>query len=459
MTRPRRWMPIFIGWATLAGLAGLAGGCDEPVTCEHDGRRFAEGEHVDDEARRLRCTCTAGGVVCDDLPGGPMVLDAALDGSAVDAMPDSKPDAIDAIDARPDATHAIDAAADATAPMPDAAPPACPPWDEIVDGSQCFRLAGAVCHRGAPFDCCGRPYPGERTCTCAANTWRCVDEVAACEGDPAIGACGARTRICDRWRAARLLTDPIEVWTGDFDRCIADDMSDRWRDDTLEVINTVRLIAGVPPVTRAPALDLLAQHCALAVFWHGTEDHHLDPDTPCYSPLTAEGVLESLINLQPAIASVPTYMIDPDVPSLVHRLYLLAPQLGPVGIGSTDRSSCVHVFDDRGDPDEPAFVAWPAPGAFPVDAAFTGFGGWTVQSNVVNLTRAVVRVSVDGVALPVEARALAAPGAAGWAIAFVPGDGQLEAGRRYRVEVDGGLRRGEPVAFDYTVEAVDCDAP
>lgn len=451
-------MAYALARAMTCALAALAlAGCDDAIRCAHDGQTLSEGESTDDLVRRLRCTCTARGLICEDLPGV-----SGLGDAAVDMAPDAAP-RVDAapVDRGPPPDAAPDAMPDAA--PPDARPPPTCPAERIVDGSDCpGRSEGLECLDGPGFDCCGRAVPAERRCACEARTWSCTDLIAECESDPIDGDCGRRSRLCQRWLAVRDVEDPRGDWAGNHDLCVEGDMTPDWRARTLDLINTYRSIAGLRPVRLDAGLDRLAQLCALAVFWHRTDDHRLEPADRCHSDRAARGVEASLISVVPALAAVEEYMLDfgePNFDSMTHRLYLLAPQLGPIGLGSTSDASCVYVFDGRGPRDDPPWVAWPAPGPFPVDAAHTRDAGWTVHGNGINLAFAEARVTVDGVEQAIEQRSLRTAGPAGWGIAWMPQGWDIEAGRRYRVEVTGGIRQGEPYDFEYTVEAIDCDAP
>lgn len=448
---------LYVVGLCVAGFLALAlGGCDEDVGCAHDDRVLAVGESVDDIPRRLRCTCTAGGLLCEDLPGAVGLGDAA--------PPDVGPGPMDM--ARPPVDMpSPDAIADA---MPDAIPDAGPPRPMcperlIVAGSDCPGMAGAECLEGPAFDCCGARYAAERRCQCAEGRWRCVDLVALCEEDPDIGDCGRRTRLCQRWQATRAVRDPVEGWLGDHEACDAGVMSADWRSATLDRINTYRALAGLRPVDHLPSLDRIAQACALAVRWHGTQDHQLEMNDRCFSRAAAEGVADSLIHAAPALSAVDDYMLDfgeQNFDSLVHRLYLLAPQLGPVGLGSTSLASCVHIANGRGPADAPRWVAWPPAGPFPLEAAQTDVAGWSVHSNVINLAFAEVQVFRDGIEpLEVDVRSLQSAGPAGWGLAWLPVGWDLEAGRSYRVAITDAIIDGERQGFGYTVEPVDCAAP
>lgn len=441
-----------LGLLGLLGLLLALAACDEARECIYDGMTLAAGASVDDEGRRLRCTCTAQGLTCVDLDGGPGLGDLA------------PPDAAPPVDAAPPADTGPDTPPDAAQPdasPPDAAPPSCPER-AILAGSDCPGREGAVCLRGTPFDCCGRAVPGERRCACGGGSWSCDDLVAECESDPELGECGRRSRICGRWRQTRANRDPVESWGGDHERCDAGDMPPDWHAATLERINIFRAMAGLPAVEADRNLDAAAQACALAIRWHGTEDHRLEQGDRCYSPAAAQGVEGSLISRAPALTSVYAYMLDfgeQNFDALSHRLYLLSPQLGPIGIGTTSLASCVYVFGGRGPRDRPEWVAWPPPGPFPSEAALTDDAGWSVHSNTINLAFADVRVVADdGQELEIDARSLQAAGPAGWGLAWLPVGWQIEVGRSYRVEVTGGVRAGEDVDFAYTVEPIDCEA-
>jgi hypothetical protein len=144
---------------------------------------------------------------------------------------------------------------------------------------------------------------------------------------------------------------------------------------------------------------------------------------------------------------------------LPHRLWVLSNHLGPIGLGATDHSTCMHVARGTADAGRDV-IPWPAPGPFPYDAHLTsamgGFQddtGWSIHSDRVNMNNAVVTVLrlQDDLEMPIDQRRLEAAGGAGHGLAFIPQGWAPQAGETYRVTV-AGLR--DPL--EYEVKFIDC---
>lgn len=266
--------------------------------------------------------------------------------------------------------------------------------------------------------------------------------------------------VCDRWSALR--ADLSEgAWSGDVRACDAGDMTDAWRDRVLESINTHRFLADLPPVTRDPGRDAIAQECALMMHANGTLSHNPPASWACYNDTGASGAGSSNIAESPGIAAMDLYMVDfGNESTFGHRRWFLSNSLGPVGIGSTDRFSCHYVLGGSGSHGA-EWVAWPPPGPVPfevMDPILTFSApsvdeiGWTVQSDSIALGDATVGVSRGGESLEVESWSLAAWYGSQHAIAFRPVGWSSEPGATYDVSVDTGSR-----TIEYSVRFVTCD--
>lgn len=434
----------------LALLAVAACGGEGSGTCDINGRTVAVGETVLDEAFNARCTCTAAGEYgCVDLDADAARALPARDGGR------PRPDAVAPAAELPDA--AAPDAAEAAPPTDaglDAEPPDCPA--EPAPIARC-AAPGQICTYGDAYACCGEIWRARQTCTCADGRWDCADAYDACAA--AHGAeCARTSAVCARWRAT--LADAEDgPWDGDVAQCRAGDMTPAWRARALARVNTYRFLAGLPDVETVAASDAIAQACALALHARGGITHRLEPDEPCYTPEAARGAAGSNIHSVPAVLSVAAYIADPgegrNFETMTHRLWLLSTNIGPIGIGSTDQFNCVYLLGGRRS-DDPLWVAWPPPGPFPYDAGHADFTGWTVHSNRVNLSRATVRITVDGEERPVDFRQLRAEGGASQGVAFIPRGWASEPGVDYHVVVAGGFDRGQDVPIEYTVRMVDC---
>ena len=263
---------------------------------------------------------------------------------------------------------------------------------------------------------------------------------------------------CERWN-----TDRAEIadgtWSGSVAACDPGDMDPAWREQVLRQINLYRWLAGQAEVTNEPGFAQRAQACSLMMHANQQLSHTPPASWECWSQAGADGAGSSNIANAPGVSAIDLFMVDPGNPTTIgHRRWILSPRIGRVGVGSTSEFSCLHVFDDTGTGDA-AFVAWPPPGRFPIQAA-TGFDtsidqtGWTVQSDDVDLDGATVTVTADGSDLPVALTLLKGGYGSAHAVSLVPQGWAIEAGVTYHVEFAGV---STPIAYD--VEPVDCQDP
>ncbi len=262
--------------------------------------------------------------------------------------------------------------------------------------------------------------------------------------------------VCERWLADR--ADLAEgAWSGSAASCDPGEILEPGPENALRLVNLYRYLAGLAPVIRDPALDAAAQACALMMHAEGRLSHDPTTDWACYSAQGADGAARSLEDLAPVVAAIDVYMIDPgNETTLGHRRNILSQWLQAVGIGSTDRASCLST-------DIPSqwiegFIAWPPPGQFPMEAIepLPWLGslddvGWSIQTTTIDLAAAevTVRNAQDDV-LPVEVWQLEPGYGSSYAIAIRPTGWSMQPGT-YRVDVAGV---DPPIAYEFQV--VDC---
>ena len=193
--------------------------------------------------------------------------------------------------------------------------------------------------------------------------------------------------ICARWTADRANLSE-GTWSGATATCTAGDMSADARANALRLVNLYRWLAALPPVTTDPAHDAEDQACALMMRANNMISHMPPTTWLCYTAAGADGASNSNVSGGPAVSSVDLYMTDPGNPTTIgHRRWLLSNSLGPIGIGGTDRSSCLWTLTGTGKAGKP-WMAWPPAGIVPVQAVFAGgtkggadTTGWTVESD------------------------------------------------------------------------------
>jgi hypothetical protein len=265
-----------------------------------------------------------------------------------------------------------------------------------------------------------------------------------------------RAQVCRRWTCDR--ADRGEgIWTGSLSACIPGDNL-IGRTNALKLVNLQRFLAQLPEVTSDPVRDRKAQQCALMMNANLQLSHAPPPTWICYSGEGAEAAAASNLALAQGVLAVDLYMLDAeDTAALGHRRWILASDLGPVGLGSTSDASCLWVEGGSGTA-APSWVAWPPPGPFPREAFIpprtTGSlnsAGWSIQSDTIDFSSANVTVSESGTNLRVTTYPLTNGGGSMFAIRFTPLGWLPQPGHRYDVQVTGVSQQ-----INYSVEVVDC---
>jgi hypothetical protein len=273
-------------------------------------------------------------------------------------------------------------------------------------------------------------------------------------GGGAGGAIGAD--VCARWKADRANLSE-GTWTGAVASCTAGDMAPEARENVLRLVNLYRWLADLPPVTLDATRNQKDQACALMMRANNMLSHDPPSTWTCYSDDGADAAGNSNISSGQAVSSVDLYMIDPGNDTTIgHRRWILSNSLGPIGVGGTDKSSCMWTLGGIGKAGKP-WMAWPAAGTIPLQAIAGSRGqtvdstGWTVQSDNINLANAEVTVTVDGAAQPVTVTQLGANYGSRYAIRFNPMGWTTTAGKTYNVSITG-----TSTAISYAVQVVSC---
>jgi uncharacterized protein YkwD len=264
------------------------------------------------------------------------------------------------------------------------------------------------------------------------------------------------TDVCARWTADRANLSE-GTWSGSVASCDPGDLSADARANALRLVNLYRWLAALPPVVTDPAHDMEDQACALMMRANNMISHMPPTTWTCYTQAGADGASNSNVSSGPAVSSVDLYMADPgNATTIGHRRWILSNSLGPIGIGGTDRASCMWTLTGTGKAGKP-WMAWPAAGTIPIQALTSSrnnsvdMTGWTVQSDSINLAGAQVAVTVDGTAQPVTVTQLDAGYGSRYAIRFNPMGWTTQAGHTYAVAVTG-----IPTAINYSVQVVSC---
>jgi uncharacterized protein YkwD len=279
---------------------------------------------------------------------------------------------------------------------------------------------------------------------------------AGAAGTGMSGAGGMSMDVCTRWKADR--ADLSEgTWSGAVASCTAGDLSADARANSLRIVNLYRFLAALPPVTTDPTFDASDQACALMMLANNALSHTPPQTWTCWTQQGSDAAGSSNIDSGPAVGAVDAYMIDTgNETTLGHRRWILSNSLGPIGIGGTNKSSCMHTLDGKGKAGKP-WMAWPSAGTIPLQALVQMRGesvdktGWSIQSDNIDLRNAMVTVTVDGASQPVTVTQLEPDYGASYAIDFIPKGWTTQAGKTYSVSVAGV---STPIA--YQVAVVDC---
>lgn len=293
----------------------------------------------------------------------------------------------------------------------------------------------------------------------------------------------AKDRVCSLWSCGHAGIAAVS-WDGDPRRCHAGRMDEVARDRALNLVNMYRALAGVPEVSLERRWETPAQECALLAHANQKLSHTPPPDWSCWSSRGARASAVSLVANRSAPLAIGAFIADPgNEASMVHRRWLLSEKVRRLGFGSTSGFACALVdgreFDEESSVDgpveveseepaaaqaraaasaeAPSWVAWPPPGAVPIDAVQRTLAdrtGWTVQSSSLDLDGASVTVSVDGQPKEISVHPLERTLGSLTAIRFVPRGWSSEANERYDVHVERGDLR-----IDFTVEPVSCPRP
>jgi hypothetical protein len=264
--------------------------------------------------------------------------------------------------------------------------------------------------------------------------------------------------VCQRWTCDRInLAEGAS--TADVATCTPGTWQEPGPANSLRLVNLYRFLAAMPTVTEDSSYDSFAQDCALLQAANSALTHTPDASENCYTANAATGSNHSSICSGQGVACIDLYMSDDDSPEMGHRRWILANYLGPVGFGSVGTGypsmtgSCFYQPAGSANANK-AFVAWPPPGNFPLQAVTTlglDTAGWTIQSDSINLNSATVTVTDGATNRPVTVTALPANYGSTYAIQVLPTGWTSTAGHSYAVSV-GGISS----TISYTVDMVDC---
>ena len=242
--------------------------------------------------------------------------------------------------------------------------------------------------------------------------------------------------ICDRWNAD-VVENAATVWTPGASQCDPGTLDPVAIEDAVRRTNLYRFMVGTPPISEDAELTAKTQQCAVLMSAIGSITHTPPADAPCWTADASQAA--GMSNLAPGVVSmahaVDLYMIDPMVPSLGHRNWILNPGYAVGGFGFANGFSCQWVASIVGGA-EPDFVAWPPAGDVPIDAPI---GTWSLVDYDGDLRDASVTVTHDGTPLTITETWYPSNAQIAWTISEPlsegPYDVVISAARDYRYTV------------------------
>lgn len=260
---------------------------------------------------------------------------------------------------------------------------------------------------------------------------------------------------CTLWNQVR--ADRREgVWTGSAAACDPGTWLEPGPSNTLAQVNLYRALAALPPVTLDPDKNAAAQACALIMDANGAIEHAIPDGWRCLDTTGVAAAGLSNLATTAGVLAVDLYMSDNQVDSLGHRRWILSSSLGPIGVGSTNDFSCLHVLDGDGSVDR-LWTAWPPSGEVPIQALHqadwldTDAAGWSIQSDRIDLNAGLVTVTRDGASLPVDVAAVDTGFGSTFALRIRPRGWRTEVGGTYEISVSNVSPQ-----VHYSFTAVDC---
>jgi hypothetical protein len=285
--------------------------------------------------------------------------------------------------------------------------------------------------------------------------------------------------------------ETIYVEPPDIARCDAGLLADAEKDSVLATVNRIRALHDLEPVTYAAEYDREMAESSLIIAANNEITHYPSRQSTCYSEEGARGAASSNLAwsyptdgsvrplLAPSATDVRNWLIDPDVPTLGHRRWLLNPFLHAIAYGRVDappeggaadqyaHGAALKVSNGditRPPASAPDFIAYPY-GDYPLDLFQLGWY-WSFSAvadatdywanDEVDFSRASVRVRGSGGDLQVHSlstsdTAVGLPNLLQWQV-----DG-VEMERSYQVVIDGVRVNGEGRRYTYSVRLVEPD--
>ena len=213
-----------------------------------------------------------------------------------------------------------------------------------------------------------------------------------------------RAVATEKYRSVEGLLDTPVGWNGSLEGCQAGSTSQANKNASLMMLNYVRSLAGLRPVSLDKKYSKFAQDAALIMAANGYLTHFPVKSALCYSKSGYRGASKSNISLgggfddyqfstSTGSRSVIRYMDDDGVNNIEvgHRRWFMYPALKKVGFGDTNTSNATYVVGDFRRNAKSKWVAWPTAGYFPRE--IEPEGRWSLSYANAVFTKATVQVT------------------------------------------------------------------
>ncbi|KAH0790136.1 CAP domain-containing protein [Histomonas meleagridis] len=181
--------------------------------------------------------------------------------------------------------------------------------------------------------------------------------------------------VCSKYNTLHVYTHGYKCHVASSDECGVGYQTDADKSDALNVMNFYRYACGLNDLVQsqdAAVIQSEMEACKImeanGIFSHDLTDQSLT----CWTQAGSTGASSSNIYWSSGTAcgsnSIASYMDDRGVSSCGHRRWLLLPTLSELAQGVNGHYSATRVFGfNRVGTSSPIFIAYPPPGAFPVN--------------------------------------------------------------------------------------------
>jgi len=201
-------------------------------------------------------------------------------------------------------------------------------------------------------------------------------------------------------------------WNGNEETCNVGTITQQSRNATLNALNYARNLAGLNNAYLDSRLNYNASQAALMMGANKTVSHSPGSNWKCYTAAGYDGASHgNLIHTYGTINSgnqLDLYLSEPggNNEAVGHRRWILNPNMGPIGLGSTTHGNSMYVTGPQNYSNaNPSFVSWPTAGYFPIKI-LQSVGRWSFSSGDDSTVFNNANVSIVGPNGPVNLQVL-----------------------------------------------------